>query len=1712
MKKRLVSILLILALCLNTMLNGVWIVDAETVEGGMSTQSGEVAEVTIDGSTKQYTDIKEAFTKAQKAERATVKLLDNVTIPKDESGYSYGINLSGGDITLDLNGHTLQTTTEEKGFVSLNAVFYIEGDAAMTVQDSTGKGKIEQPNGGQAIKVSGGTLTVTSGTIEVTSNVENNKGDTITTQNCAVFVSGSGTANIQGGTLIGNKGIYMNGGTLNVTGEPAIQGRNSYALLAEGGTVQLSGGTYTSESDTHSIWNSQGTAEELLTSGYRFENGNGSKASLSDDDTKHGVKGKAVVTFVRDEVSYVDGYLYSNNTFHTTSESTFTYINEATRTLDEGFYVVKGNVNITGDVTAMSDKVKIILCDNASLTINGSLLMPRSGFEAGLKIYGQVGGTGRMSVINDKGTALKYNGANPGRDTANVFVYGGKLTITGAVTATDADVWMMARDSNLMVKCTDLVTNKPIEYNDSVWLHIGENTRSCTFDRCTEHEWKYSFDDESGANENKHLKLCSLCCFDGGSEAHSISKWTSNGASGHTGYCICGKKMETTDHDLKIIANADGRTHSQKCSKCDYATASGAHDFTGTETSLSGETYTACKKCKALLAASYNNVPYASLQRAIDAAKDSGGTVTLQQGVAECVTVADGTVTIDLNNQKWGGNLSDKKNNYVPLTVTGGKVTLQNGKLHQNGSTAEARVGVVVNGGSLTVGENVSLRGGKSARDIIYRSIDLQSGSLILSKGTALLTGLKVPSDKKLADYLPTGTAFVKCSYTTEDGLKIPDADQYEYVTEAYTKNESTESMAVVAHKHSCTAENTYKCDCGFTCTHETFADGRCTTCDYACPHEASKVSENNGVYTCKDCGTQMAVQVTKDGVTTYGTDLAAAMKNATDDTTITLLADANIGNNTVHIYDENSTDHTVTLDLHGHNITGGAGVSLGEGVYNVSTASAPTGPGKLIIRGSGDANLIILVREKGTLDLSGWTGNWIKYVSVERGGTFNGTTGMGQIDMVHFGAWYPGGIGNVKLSSGSYGHFWMNSFQEDTEIQIGSLLEKDYAFQKTDGEKEFLNYKDKLGYQGHIYNVKVVKCPHSGDVIVTDDGSYRCAYCNTVVTAKISGDGKTACYPMLADALNNATDGDTVTLLAVATDAAIKHAITLDLNGFSIEKVTCSAERVKLQDSGENKGTIGTLTTSIGQLKDLLPEGYGFKKDNTWADKSELIGTTIDSVSVEQAPIESLHLTVTNETATYGYDKANAPVIKATVTFSSESLGTENVTYQWYQIEGGSVNRIADADAGIYPLNTGLDAGTYTFYCIATADGYAVASRNVSVTVEKAVAEGTAPQAAENLSYTGSAQKLITEGSTSDGVMKYSLVQNGTYTDDIPAGTDTGTYTVWYKIIGDKNHKDSEPASVKVTITPMKLSGVVSPKADGVNREYNKTDAAELTAVTFLKENGTDTIDVAAGDYTISNAHFNDVNAGNDKQLIFTVTLKSHNYVFASEDAEGLTEKTFKCAKDSNNAVYEITKAAVPTNLVNVDMMQKYTMTEGSVSVAQVGMPQDAGTLSYAKKNDATISNVKDWEVDAKTGKVTYTLSGGAVNDSITLPVTIHSTNYKDATVSIVITLTDKQVPVEKVKVAITGSNELVYGQKLSDLKLNTDTAKFVVDGTTDEVVAGTLAWKDPDAIIDAGTTTAQWTFTPSDENTYATLTGTVAIKVAKKEIKVNALDQGDI
>ena len=237
-------------------------------EQAMSLMAGaddSVAEVTIGGTAKQYADIVAAFDAAQLETSATVKLLTNVTIPKNADGYSYGIELTGGNITLDLNGCTIQTTGGASDFVQRDAVFYIDDGSSLTVQDKStnGGGKIVQPNGGQAIHVGyNGTLTVESGAIEVTSSDESRPGYVISDKNCAVFLTGGGTANILGGTLTGKQGIYVKSGTLSVSGG-TIHGKNSYALQVAqdavahyNSRVTLTGGSYTTDvTDGCSIWN-----------------------------------------------------------------------------------------------------------------------------------------------------------------------------------------------------------------------------------------------------------------------------------------------------------------------------------------------------------------------------------------------------------------------------------------------------------------------------------------------------------------------------------------------------------------------------------------------------------------------------------------------------------------------------------------------------------------------------------------------------------------------------------------------------------------------------------------------------------------------------------------------------------------------------------------------------------------------------------------------------------------------------------------------------------------------------------------------------------------------------------------------------------------------------------------------------------------------------------------------------------------------------------------------------------------------------------------------------------------------------------------------------------------------------------------------------------------------------------------------------------------
>nr|WP_155959639.1 DUF6273 domain-containing protein [[Eubacterium] cellulosolvens] len=82
-----------------------------------------------------------------------------------------------------------------------------------------------------------------------------------------------------------------------------------------------------------------------------------------------------------------------------------------------------------------------------------------------------------------------------------------------------------------------------------------------------------------------------------------------------------------------------------------------------------------------------------------------------------------------------------------------------------------------------------------------------------------------------------------------------------------------------------------------------------------------------------------------------------------------------------------------------------------------------------------------------------------------------------------------------------------------------------------------------------------------------------------------------------------------------------------------------------------------------------------------------------------------------------------------------------------------------------------------------------------------------TAPEA-NVLTFTGSAQKLVTAGVASNGEMQYAIGTNTTtapttgWSASIPTATNAGTYYVWYKAVGDEDHSDSKPACITVTIS----------------------------------------------------------------------------------------------------------------------------------------------------------------------------------------------------------------------------------------------------------------------------------------------------------------------
>ena len=417
----------------------------------------------------------------------------------------------------------------------------------------------------------------------------------------------------------------------------------------------------------------------------------------------------------------------------------------------------------------------------------------------------------------------------------------------------------------------------------------------------------------------------------------------------------------------------------------------------------------------------------------------------------------------------------------------------------------------------------------------------------------------------------------------------------------------------------------------------------------------------------------------------------------------------------------------------------------------------------------------------------------------------------------------------------------------------------------------------------------------------------------------------------------------------------------------------------------------------------------------------------------------------------------------------------------------GKSVNgTFAWTDGTINPNAGGYEA-EWTFTPAAGYEKYATATGTVTVKVNKATPTFTAPTAQENLTYTGQEQALITAGSVTDygPTMQYSLTENGTYSQNIPAGTDAGTYNVWYRVFGDANHNDTKPASVAVRIgqKPLTITGVTA-----ASKHYDGTKNADITRVTF--DNVTLKRDT---DYTVT-ASFDDASVGSGKNVTATVTLM------------GQAANNYALEQSSFPTTGSIIKAAAPdftkeTALVVVNGHEKtYTVTLPALPTLET--PKEYGALTYEigeiKLNDGYYTS----GAKVENGELTLPIQKNDVETTGsvgTVTVVIKSANYEDITLTVNVSAKNKLSPVLAGTLTLTPI-KITYGEPLSKIKI-TGTMK-----AGDTVVEGTFSWQQPDnTILDASTLghSVEWTFTPKDGDTYTEVTGTVKVPVAPKSIE---------
>ena len=828
-------------------------------------------------------------------------------------------------------------------------------------------------------------------------------------------------------------------------------------------------------------------------------------------------------------------------------------------------------------------------------------------------------------------------------------------------------------------------------------------------------------------------------------------------------------------------------------------------------------------------------------------------------------------------------------------------------------------------------------------------------------------------------------------------------------------------------------------------------------------------------------------------------------------------------------------------------------------------TAASVTVNGTLNAKG-GIFNGPVKFNGSSTANISGGSFNCEKkYGGVEFGYNVTGTISGG---MFAFADFY---TTKVKLSGGTF-----TIIKTNGDRKLADLLAEGAAYYNGDSAVS----NDKVS---SLTNVTVKSHEHNGGT----DGNGTCSICGKQMAASLTVGSTTSWYTAFATAIEaaNAADGaKTITLyqdvngyvdghsttyelthgpVTLATggkkvmranltakdisltvtgsngdfnvtvdgkdaeltvnDKDTKLAIVTAKNGGKLSLSNGAFSRVAVKDDGSSAslsgGSYGEITSGNDYVKPyaLLAKGYAYKKeDNTWVSNANI---GLSKVTVEKAPfaVEKIY---PNSDTNYTGNSAFATDgnITLTAVIASEPE-TENVTYYyWWELFNESEN---DWTTRFSNVNTATHSGeksktltisglptdkSYQYHIfVQCSNGYQCYSEPFTVTQHQHSWTYTASGAAITAKCTAEGCYL-TDGN--GGSVTIAAPTELTYSGEGKPATVTASsdwqgpaareITISYIKTGkygpEKLENDALPTNAGTYTASITLGEATASVTYTIGKATPKAEDFTFTAPTSLTYDGNvKSATVSPADDVIVKYYDKDGKEATPKNAgEYTVKIdvaESTNYAAAN----GLTADGWK---------FSITKAAAPAaetgSLTIVNGHEKtYTVTLPALPTLET--PKEYGAPTYELGEIKLNNGYYTSGAKVENGELTLPIQKNDVETTGsvgTVTVVIKSKNYEDITLTVKVNAANK---IEPTPVGEITATSITYGDTLS----KSNVSGKMKDPTTDDAVKGTFAWKD-DTIKPAANDSyvAEWTFTP-DAPEYATVTGKATVKVAPKSIE---------